>query len=637
MKVLKKLMVLGLALVMIAGMLPICEAQAAAKPGKAKITVKANSDGTSATITIAKTKNAQGYKIMVKKPGAKKFTELAMLYEVGTAQRTYTATNLTKGKYQFKVRAFLQKGSKTVWGKYSKVGKLTVSGAADSDKNDSAKTGEVKYEYDIKVWVPERDIENNLTKSMIDKFNKTNTDGIWLNATIEAVSEADAATMMITDVDAGADMFNFAQDQLSRLISAGALARLGDRAADFVRTNNVKSAIEAVSYGDDALYGYPITVDNGYYIFYDKSVVSDKDAKTVEGIIAACKKAGRTFAVPIGGNGWYLAGWFFGAGCDSTWITDDDGNFVSINDTFNSDKGLIAAKGIYKIMSSGVWVDADQASEFQAAIPCAALVSGPWNNTTIHDILGDNMGAAKMPTYTVDGKNYQIGSFSGSKIIGVKPQSDAYKAACLTKLAQYLSGEECQRKRFETLEWGPSNVNLAMSNAVRANPGLAALAAQAPFAKPQGNIHGLWWDISRELGRTIRDSDGSEKALKEALKQYEDNCKAVAMAYRDTPEAYRDTPDTFSVIGAICGTCWDTDFDMKKKGKSNGMTTYASAVLELHEGEEFKIRYGHDWDINFGVDGRDGYNFVVEQDGSYIISITINESKTKCTVDVTRK
>ena len=146
MKILKKVTVMALVLMLIAGLFPARSAQAATKPAKAKVTAKANEDGTSVTLTIAKTKNAQGYKIMVKKPSAKKFTTLATLKEDGTAKRTYTAEKLTEGEYQFKVRAYLKNGKKTVWGKYSKVAKVTVKAAektADTGKDDD-KTGTVK-------------------------------------------------------------------------------------------------------------------------------------------------------------------------------------------------------------------------------------------------------------------------------------------------------------------------------------------------------------------------------------------------------------------------------------------------------------------------------------------------------------
>ena len=147
MKVLKKVTVIALILMLIAGIFPARSAQAATKPAKAKVTAKANDDGTSVTLTIAKTKNAQGYKIMVKKPGAKKFTKLATIKEDGTAKRTYTATKLAEGEYQFKVRAYLKNGKKTVWGKYSKVAKVKVEkpAAKDTGKDDKEqKTGNRK-------------------------------------------------------------------------------------------------------------------------------------------------------------------------------------------------------------------------------------------------------------------------------------------------------------------------------------------------------------------------------------------------------------------------------------------------------------------------------------------------------------
>ncbi|MCR5767208.1 MAG: fibronectin type III domain-containing protein [Lachnospiraceae bacterium] len=120
------LAIFSLVLSLFAGLVQNENAQAAAKPGKPVISVKTGDEGKSAVITIGKTKDAQGYKIMVKKPGAKKFTKLATISEDGTAKRTYTAKKLTEGEYQFKVRAYLKNGKKTVWGKYSKVAKVTV-------------------------------------------------------------------------------------------------------------------------------------------------------------------------------------------------------------------------------------------------------------------------------------------------------------------------------------------------------------------------------------------------------------------------------------------------------------------------------------------------------------------------------
>ena len=65
----------------------------------------------------------------------------------------------------------------------------------------TAFAGDLAGTYDIKVWCPEAAVE--LTKTQIDNYNKSNTDGIVINATVEAVGEGDAATSMITDAEAG--------------------------------------------------------------------------------------------------------------------------------------------------------------------------------------------------------------------------------------------------------------------------------------------------------------------------------------------------------------------------------------------------------------------------------------------------
>ena len=90
-------------------------------------------------------------------------------------------------------------------------------------------------EYDIKVWVADAVVD--LTEAQIKRFNETNEDGIKFNYTIEKMGEGDAASSMVLDVEAGADIYCFAQDQLSRLLTAKALAKLGTKAAEFVTAN----------------------------------------------------------------------------------------------------------------------------------------------------------------------------------------------------------------------------------------------------------------------------------------------------------------------------------------------------------------------------------------------------------------
>ena len=192
--------------------------------------------------------------------------------------------------------------------------------------------------------------------------------------------------------------------------------------------------------------------------------------------------------------------------------------------------------------------------------------------------------------------------------MGVKPQTDAKKAAVLSLLAQYLTGEECQNQRYEQFQWGPSNINAQNSEAVQSNPSLAALAKQNAFGQPQGQIHGSWWDIAKVLGADARNAT-SDADLQTALDNYK---KTIDGLFTMTEEQ----KNAWGVIGGICGTSWDVDFPMTESPAG----TYTSEVLELKAGEEFKVRQGASWDVNFGVEFN-GANIVVEADGKYQVQL----------------
>ena len=434
------------------------------------VTEKKSSDG-SVTIEWKSVKGADGYIVYMYSGKQKKYISAGTVE--GVSSTSYTVTGLkSKTTYKFKIAAYVEKKGKPAAQKKTKVIKVKTQKAV-SLKN---------CEYDITVWIHGQYPDKKLAKALIEEFNKTNSDGIKFNAEIETMSCGDAATQMITDVAAGADLYVFAQDQLSRLVKNGALAVLSAKDAETVRKNNLESAVKSVTEGD-AVYAYPISADNGYFLFYNKKYISEEDAKTVDGILKACKKNNCRFAAQLT-NGWYLAGVFFGAGCESSWETDEEGTFISRHDTFDSDMGLKAAKGIYQITSSGVWSDDDSTDGISGKKPCAAIISGVWDTERLRATWGENLCASKLPSFTVDGETFQMGSFSSGQAIGVKPQSDTKKAACLSKLAAYLSGEECQKKRFDECGVLPSNKKVAASKAVQSDIGYSALSKQDPYSVP---------------------------------------------------------------------------------------------------------------------------------------------------------
>ena len=377
---------------------------------------------------------------------------------------------------------------------------------------------------DIKVWVADNVVD--FTNEQIKAFQDAHPEFSGYTFTVEAVGEGDAAGNMITDVEAGADIYAFAQDQIARLVTAGALEVVEDSNAEAVKAENDAGAVGAATVGG-TLYAYPITSDNGYFLYYDKSVVTDPS--TLEGIIADCEAAGKNFYFEIN-SGWYQTAFFFGAGAELTYETDDSGNFTKCNSTYASDAGVVALKKIAEIASSKAF---QNGSAISNATNVGAIVDGTWDAQAAKDLFGDNYACAKLPTFEgADGKTYQMSGFGGFKLLGVKPQEDDLKLAVCDALAAYLSSEEVQLARYNAVGWGPSNLNAQKSDAVQADEALSALADQLQYTIPQGQYPGDYWSLATSLGDSIISgeikADASDDDFMKALTDFQTTCESYA-------------------------------------------------------------------------------------------------------------
>jgi arabinogalactan oligomer/maltooligosaccharide transport system substrate-binding protein len=331
---------------------------------------------------------------------------------------------------------------------------------------------------------------------------------------------------MITDVAGGADIYGFAQDQISRLVSAGALQPVVGDYATWIEENNDEGSTGAAKVGD-LTYAFPMTSDNGYFLYYDSSVVTDPTS--LEQIVADCEAAGKNFYFEIN-SGWYQPAFFFGTGATITYDTDTDANFTACNINYASDAGVVALKEIIELASSKSF---QNGSSVDNATNLAAIVDGTWDAESAKKVFGDNYACAKLPSFVgSDGNTYQLGGFSGFKLLGIKPQEEEGKLALCYKLAQYLTSAETQTARFESVGWGPSNTEAQASDAVKADVALSALAEQIQFDMPQGNYPGDYWSLATSLGDTVISGDlnssTSDEDLLKTLQDFQDTCISYA-------------------------------------------------------------------------------------------------------------
>ncbi|MBR6028999.1 MAG: extracellular solute-binding protein [Clostridia bacterium] len=343
---------------------------------------------------------------------------------------------------------------------------------------------------EVKIWVAENTVE--FTQQAVEDFKAANPQYAGMTVKVEPVGEGDAASKMITDVEGGADIFGFAQDQLARLVAAGALLEVEEMNAIQVSLENDAGAVGAVTMGE-TMYAYPMTSDNGYFLYYDKEIV--KDPSTLEAVLADCEAAGKSFYMEIN-SGWYQTAFFFGAGCTLTYDSDDSGALVKCNTDYASENGVKALKAMINVAKSPAFVNGSSVSN---ATNAAAVVSGTWDAGAAQELFGENYAACKLPT--VDG--FQLGGFGGFKMLGVKPQTDDAKIEACDALASYLTSGDVQLARFNAVGWGPSNLTAQQNEAVQANVALAALADQLQYCMPQGQYPGEYWSLATGLGDDI--------------------------------------------------------------------------------------------------------------------------------------
>ncbi|MDR1705975.1 MAG: extracellular solute-binding protein [Clostridiales bacterium] len=350
----------------------------------------------------------------------------------------------------------------------------------------------------LRVWASQDD--QDITKSLVDAFIAANPDKQY-DIQLGVVGEPDAAARYLEDPTAAADVFAFPNDQLYTLTNAGALYEVTLN-KDAIIAANVAGAIESASVGD-ALYAYPMTADNGYFLYYDKSVISEEQVQTLDGILEACNAAGKQFLMDIS-NGWYVASFFLGAG-GSLELTEDGAQLCD----FNNETGVKVGEAIFALCGDEAYLDGDDAV-LQGGMgdTIAAGVSGTWNAASMEEKLGENYAATKLPTFTLDGEQVQMSSFGGYKLIGVNSQTKFPLDAMA--LAEWLTNEESQLTRYEVRQLGPSNINAASSDAVLANLPLAALSLQSQFASSQTNVLGGYWTPAEAFGQAMVNQDTSQ-------------------------------------------------------------------------------------------------------------------------------
>lgn len=358
----------------------------------------------------------------------------------------------------------------------------------------------------LDLWCSETEAYQTVMADLVEKFKETYPD-VDFDITIGAVSESDAKDRVLEDVEAAADVFVFADDQVNELVKAGALQSVDATFTYDPAETNSEETVAAASQ-DGKLYAYPLTASNGYFLYYNSEYLSEEDVASWESLTAKADELGKKVGMDVG-NGWYIYGFFAGAGCELS-MNEDQSNTCD----WNNETGVAVANSIMNIASQPSFIALGDA-DAQAQLPdgdLIAYVSGTWDAGIFEENYGDGYAAAKLPTFDVDGTATQMGSYAGYKLVGVNAYSEYTGWAML--LAEFLTSQDSQEAIAAATGEGPANIEAAKTIE---SPALAALVEQSAYADQQV-VGGKFWDPAKTLGTVlVEGTDDVQGALDSAV------------------------------------------------------------------------------------------------------------------------
>lgn len=360
----------------------------------------------------------------------------------------------------------------------------------------------------LMVWSPSEDQSKDSEEwiqNTCEDFAKLHPE--WDITFVYGVAdEATAATQVAQDPEASADVFMYANDTLTIMTDANALAKFDGKYREEIESTNSEEVLSSLM-KEDNLYGVPFTT-NTWFMYYDKSVFSEEDIKNLNTML---EKGPVAFPFT---NSWYLPAFYIGNGCtlfgDGT--QEDKGvdfggeNAVEVTDYLVD----LAANPNFKIDADGSGL----AGLRDGSI--SAIFSGSWDANAVREALGENMGVAAFPMYTLKGEEKQMMSYAGSKAIGVNPYSKNMVPA--VELAIYLGSAEAQLSHYNLRNVIPCNTELLEDAEISGDPLVMAqndtfnyTSILQPFVAKMNNC----WVPVENMGKGIRNKSVTHENAKE--------------------------------------------------------------------------------------------------------------------------
>lgn len=405
------------------------------------------------------------------------------------------------------------------------------SGKKESSKNKSGEETETEQEkpvYQFTVWGSKEDLseENgSWLKTRCSMFAAKHQDA-ELEFTYKAYTEEKAAEKMEENREEAPDIFIFNSAQTAELVENRLLTRLWGETEEYVLSSNAASIGDLSKYAKK-VYGIPVEA-NPYVLYYDKRVLTNEDVQSLDAVLAK-----GVLAYPLEDETYLKA--FYEAQdvieapaqeekdeaetedtkTDAEKEEDSTAQDNAAEDTENADAGNTDAENTadnetgnqeqkepepLAKESVDAWLAAfrsnpqvlnDTDGNAGAAGLKDGTVQAVVRDTSAYEqmkeALGDNLGVAALPVFTIDGMTKQMKCVTEAKCIGVNPDCENFEMTIA--LATYLGSADSQQMHYDMS--GVIPVNLMAVQTLR-QVELADVIAQIADKENPG------WDVPEE-------------------------------------------------------------------------------------------------------------------------------------------
>ena len=377
-------------------------------------------------------------------------------------------------------------------------------------------------ETELVIWVGEESATYyaGVMEQYVADYAEKNGKEFPYKVVVKGVDASTAAEAILKDAQAGPAIFTIPHDNLGKLIGTNPViaaltsqSLLAQIEAD--NPDGYKKVVKNTIGGTEYTFAAPY-IGQSLVLFYDKSKITDTEVETWEGIMAAAKRAGSDVkATTVMGNDSYNLSFLMlarNAETNKTSVKIYEGSTLSEmleNSYCTGDDTMASFKWGQRFFNDPNGGALSGSTTFDALMKdgkVLSLIGGAWKYDSVKAALGDNLGIAQLPTYTItaedaygtceEGTVMKSGTFADCKVLCINGMNEIVtggnKQLC-EDIVEYLTSKEIQEGSFEECNNLP-----AYKNAAAEFEAMQADTNEALLAKKQ--VEMAEWGIPQPFG-----------------------------------------------------------------------------------------------------------------------------------------